>query len=75
MAIDPYIQDRDKPSLLINSGPSDVYIDIALAHNFVVMADLCIAVMNYFGIQRPDIAEKLMTAWKALDRDSQAGTS
>ncbi|KFI23945.1 hypothetical protein [Nitrosococcus oceani] len=73
MAIDAYIQERDKPSRLINSGPSDTYIDIALTHNFVAMADLFIAVMNYFDIQRPDIAEKLITIWRALDRDSTEG--
>jgi len=33
------------------------------------MADLLVAVMNYFGIQRLDIREKLLATWKDLDSD------
>jgi hypothetical protein len=67
MAISTYVQDRDKPSLRINSGPSDEFISIALAHNFFVMTDLFAAVLDYFGIQCLDIGEKLTAAWRALE--------
>ena len=60
-AIDSYIRDRDKPSYRI-TGPSDEYISIALAHNFFVMTDFFNIALSYFGIQRPDIGEKLTAA-------------
>jgi hypothetical protein len=69
MALSGYIQDESETSLLIGSAPSDDYVGLVLAHNFLVMADLLIAAMNYFGIQRLDIQEKLTTTWEGFNRD------
>jgi hypothetical protein len=73
MAISTYIQKGDAPRQLSISGPSDTFIGIALAHNFSAMADLCIAVMHYFDVPRPDLVEKLLTTWRAFDRESADG--
>ena len=73
MVLSGYIQDENETEMLISSGPSDDYIGVVLVHNFVVMADLLVAIINYFGIQRTDIVEKLHMTWRALDRDG--GTS
>jgi hypothetical protein len=70
MAISGYIQDRDKPNYRV-TGPSDEYVGIALAHNFFAMADLFAIVLDYFGIQRPDIGEKLTAAWRALEEGAK----
>ena len=73
MALSGYIRDENESEILITSGIKDDYISIVLTHNFCVMADLLVAVMNYFGIQRPDIREKLLATWKGLDRDRIEG--
>ena len=73
MALGAYIQRRGTSNLLVNSDPSDKYIDIALVHNFSVMADIFIHVMQYFGIQRPDIVETLVTTWESLGHERLEG--
>lgn len=50
----------------IQSGASDNHIGIALVHSFGVMADLLMLVCRYFGIERPDIREKVAGMWKDL---------
>src|SRR5215467_4333035 len=55
MAISGYVQDRDKPNYRI-TGPSDQYLDIALAHNFYVMTDLFGILLQYrhpFNAEHP----------------------
>jgi hypothetical protein len=72
MELNEYIYKDDDGELLINSAPSDAYLYIALVHNFCVMADFFINVLNYFNIQRLDIVEKIQATWRSLDRDSNS---
>jgi len=72
MALSGYVHDENGTNLRISSGPSDDYIGVVLVHNYAVMADLLVAVMNYYGIQRADLVEKLHRVWRALDQDAGA---
>jgi hypothetical protein len=69
MALNAYISEWNETGPQIGSGPSDDYLSIALVHSFSVMADLLVAVMQYFGIDRPDVIEKLKRTWSELGQD------
>jgi hypothetical protein len=64
-----YISDWNEKGPQIGSGPSDEYLHIALVHNFSVMADLLVTVLQYFDIDRPDLLETLQQTWSELDKD------
>ncbi len=59
MALNAYIGEWNETGPRIESGPSDEYLGVALIHSFSVMADLLVAVVQYFSIDRPDVLEKL----------------
>jgi len=69
MALNSYITEWNETGPQIGSGPSDEYLGIALVHSFSVMADLLVTVMQYFGIDRPDVLEKLKQTWSELAQD------
>jgi hypothetical protein len=71
MALNSYITEWNEIGPKIGSGPSDDYIGIALVHSFHVMADLLVAVLQYFGIDRPDVLHKLEQASSELCQDDR----
>ena len=66
MALVGYM-DENETGLMLSSAVRDDYIGLVLVHNYLVMADLLVATINYFGVQCPDLVEKLSTTYKALD--------
>jgi hypothetical protein len=70
MALNAYIGEWNEIGPLIHSGPSDEYLSVALSHSFSVMADLLLIVMQYFGIDRQDVVEKVNHIWSDLDQDN-----
>ena len=70
MALNAYITEWNETGPRIASGPSDAFIGVALVHSFGVMADLVLVVMDYFGIERPDIVETLKRTWAELGQEA-----
>ena len=66
MALAGYM-DENETGLTVSSAASDDYIGLVLVHNFLVMADLLVAAINYFGIQCPDLVEKLKRTYEAFE--------
>jgi hypothetical protein len=60
--------DHDETGLMLSSAARDDYIGLVLAHNFLVMADLLVAAINYFGIPCPELVEKLHKTYRALNQ-------
>ena len=69
MALNAYVGDWNETGPRIESGPRDEYLGVALVHSFSVMADLLVTVMQYFGINQPDVLEKLKQTWTGLGRE------
>jgi hypothetical protein len=68
MALNAYIAEWNEVGPRINAGPSDDYIEVALAHNAMVLADLLSLYCGYFEIKRADIFEKIAETVAAMTK-------
>lgn len=59
MALFAYIGEWDEVGPRILAGPNDSHVEVALQHNFMVMADILYLVCKYYGIERPEVFEKI----------------
>jgi len=66
MALNGYIAAWDEVGPRVNAGPADDYIDVALRHSAVVLADMMMWYMAHFGVDRPDIRDGLRDVVKSL---------
>jgi hypothetical protein len=53
--LNEYMQVGDEIGPQIGSEESDKLVDLALMHNYCVLADLLLIVCKFFGIDRPDL--------------------
>jgi len=70
MALVGYI-DENETGFTANSAARDDYIGLVLTHNVLVMGDILIGAINYFGLPCPDLVEKLTATYQALNRHAQ----
>jgi hypothetical protein len=59
MALNSYIAAQDEEGTNIHAGPRDDYVEVALGHNVMVLADIVMLYCGYFKIDRPDIKQQL----------------
>ncbi|MCG3114117.1 MAG: DUF5677 domain-containing protein [Candidatus Manganitrophus sp. SA1] len=57
--LNDFLGDWDELGQTIDSGTSDKHIDLALVHNFEIMADVVVLICKYYEINRPDIFKAL----------------
>jgi hypothetical protein len=65
-----YLSDWDEAGPKIDSGPSDSHLTVVLMHSAEVMATVLDYVCRYWGIERPDIFEKLNQLFNTFDAGS-----
>jgi Family of unknown function (DUF5677) len=77
--LNEYMQVGDEIGPQIGSEESDKLVDLALMHNYCVLADLLLIVCKFFGIDRPDLFAKIRAVWLGLgagaDTEPSQGSS
>lgn len=59
MALNGYIAEWNEVGPRINAGPGDDYVEVALGHNAVTLADIVMLYCAHFKIERPDILKDI----------------
>lgn len=67
MALNAYIAEWDEVGPRINAGPSDDYVEVALGHSAMVLADILTLFCGYFKIERSDIFDQIKELLKTID--------
>ena len=69
MAVSRYVDEKEELGPTISSSPSDNFVDIALIHNFQVMANVVYGFCKHFLIKDADIDRRIDEVWKGLGSD------
>ena len=64
--LNEYIQDWDEVGPQIGSEESDKHIDLALVHNYGMLADLLLIVCKFFDIDQAELFERVRKVWSDL---------
>jgi hypothetical protein len=59
MALNAYIAEWNEIGPRVHAGPSDDYIEVALSHSVMTLADVLVRYCEYFKIERPDLFERI----------------
>lgn len=65
-ALSAQVEDWNEIGPTIGSEESDRYVDMALIHNFGVVADLFFVWGRFFGVDRPEVFDKVRRVWVDL---------
>jgi hypothetical protein len=73
VALNGYIAEWNEVGPRINAGPGDDYIEVALGHNVMVLADIVMLYLGYFKIDRPDLKQQLRDLVESINLDAHSG--
>jgi hypothetical protein len=73
--LNEYIQEWNEVGPQIGSEESDEHVDLALLHNYGVLADLLLIVCKFFDVDRPELFAKIRKVWSELGVEASTEAS